>query len=711
MMENRRLILFVGLGFALILLWMQGVAWMDKHHPGWAGQPPATQPAVNSSSQPTPPPPAPASQQVAGTQASTTAPGIGAGDNGPARVIAATQNAAPPEPVSLGSDKLKDPDFTLDLKLDPRGAGVRSVVLNQFKSAAETNEPYTFEQPPKRHEDLIPFASRSITVDKVTYDLGSLQWAVVSRSPTQAVYGADLIRDGKSVLEIRKRYAITKAADPDTRGYEIQLEYSLNNLTDQPLTIQTDFNGPVLPPGESNRSPDRQVLGGYLDNTSVLLEPHPVEEFKTDKVDIDITHDSKSRQHRWVGAASNYFGSIVLPQNMINAGKDTDPNYFNSVVAHGLNLDSEHTTDHDVYLTIQTKEIKLDPHQSAVLPMSVYFGPKWREVLQTPHYATFPRQYNILLVISGGICGFCTFAWLVNGIILLLGVMYKVFHDWGLAIIGLVAIVRILLHPITKRSQISMSKMSKMGPEMKRLQEKYKDDKDALNKAMMQFHKEQGLGPYLGCLPMFLQMPIWIALYGVLQTTFELRQAPFLYGWTWIKDLSQPDYILRFSTPIRLPLLGALMGDIHGISLLPFLLATAMFLQQQFMPKPVAATPEQIQQQKMMQWMSPIMFLLIFYTYPSGLNLYIATSTIVGIIESKIVRDHIKAREEAEKAGRVFVSTKPSRASRMGRTDAATNAANSNGEGLMGRIMRAWNKVLEHAEQAKKENDRRKKDE
>ena len=283
--------------------------------------------------------------------------------------------------------------------------------------------------------------------------------------------------------------------------------------------------------------------------------------------------------------------------------------------------------------------------------------------------------------------------------------MHVVFRDWGLAIIGLVAIVRILLHPITKRSQISMSKMSKMGPEMKRLQDKYKDDKEALNKAMMDFHKQQGLGPYLGCLPMFLQMPIWIALYGVLQTTFELRQARFLYGWTWIKDLSQPDYIYHFASAVHLPLLG----DIHGISLVPFLLSGAMFLQQQFMPKPVAATPEQLQQQKMMQWISPIMFLLIFYTYPSGLNLYIATSTAVGIIESKIVRDHIKAREEAEKAGKVFVSTKPSLARRMGRNE-NNDDTDSNDNGIMSRIMRAWSKVLEHAEQARKENERKKKD-
>jgi len=705
MMENRRLILFVVLGFAGILLYMQGVAWMDKHHPGWAGQPPATQPVAQSSDA-SPPAPAdtnPSSQPNVSSTGSTTAPTMTASTNsGQPRIVPTTQSAGTTSAVALGSAIPKDPVFTLQLHAEPKGAGISSVVLNQFKTAARNGDAYVFEQPPSTHSNVVPLASRSITVDKTTFDLSGVQWAVVSQSPTEVVYGADLVRDGKPVLEIRKSYAIAKADDPGTKGYEVGIEYTFNNLTDAPMTLQTDFNGPVLPPGESNRSPDRQVVGGYLEGSTIILEAHPVEEFKTNtnSGNIDLTKDAKQRVSRWAGATSNYFGAIVLPENMKSGGKETNADYINSIVAHGFGLDSEHMPDHDAYLTFQTKEIKVEAHQQAVLPLTVFFGPKWRDVLQTAHYSSFPRDYNILLVISGGICGICTFAPLVTFIIWLLGVMHMVFRDWGLAIIGLVAIVRVCLHPITRRSQISMSKMSKMGPEMKRLQEKYKDDKEALNKAMMDFHKQQGLGPYLGCLPMFLQMPIWIALYGVLQTTFELRQAPFLYGFTWIKDLSQPDYIYHFATAIHLPLLG----DIHGISLVPFLLSAAMFLQQQFMPKPVAATPEQIQQQKMMQWMSPIMFLLIFYTYPSGLNLYIATSTAVGIIESKIVRDHIKAREEAEKAGRVFIPTKPTRFSRLTKAD---EPAEPQSNGWIARLWAAWNKILEKAEDARKEQERK----
>jgi len=190
-----------------------------------------------------------------------------------------------------------------------------------------------------------------------------------------------------------------------------------------------------------------------------------------------------------------------------------------------------------------------------------------------------------------------------------------------------------------------------MGPEMEALRKKYGDNKEELSKAMMQFYKEQGIGPYLGCLPMFLQMPIWIALWSALNSTFELRQAPFLWGFTWIHDLSKPDNLIALPRPITV------LGFLHitGLNILPLLLAVVFYFQMKMQPKPASMTKEQEQQQKIMMWMMPVLFPVMLYSGPSGLNLYILASTITGIIESKVVRDHIKKREEAEKAGRVIV--------------------------------------------------------
>jgi YidC/Oxa1 family membrane protein insertase len=241
----------------------------------------------------------------------------------------------------------------------------------------------------------------------------------------------------------------------------------------------------------------------------------------------------------------------------------------------------------------------------------------------------------------------------VNILVWLLGVIHFVVRDWGIAIIVLVLLVRALLHPITKKSQVNMMKMSKFGPELERIKAKYKDDPQEQQRAMVQFYKEHGATPILGCLPMFLQMPIWIALFSALQSTFELRQAPFLqFGnlkLTWISDLSQPDHLIKFDHTYNFFFI-----TISGLNVLPFLLAGAFFLQQKMTPKPPTMTKEQEQQQKMMQWMT-LLFPVFLYGGPSGLNLYILASTVFGVIESKIIRDHIKQREELEKAGAVIV--------------------------------------------------------
>ncbi|HEY8666892.1 MAG TPA: membrane protein insertase YidC, partial [Tepidisphaeraceae bacterium] len=321
--------------------------------------------------------------------------------------------------------------------------------------------------------------------------------------------------------------------------------------------------------------------------------------------------------------------------------------------------------DHKLITEVTTKTLDVPAGSTVSLPLQVFFGPKQRDLLASGYYEADPRHYEKSLVYSSS-CNFCTFGWLVNVLVTLLGAFHWVFGgfvghgDWGLAIIALVLVVRLILHPITKRSTISMQKMGKMGPEMERLKKKYADNKDELNKAMMTFYKEQGFTPVLGCLPMFLQMPIWIALWGALQSTFDLRQEPFLWGWTWIKDLAKPDALITFKQPIHL-----LFFTIASINILPVLMAIVYFLQQKYTPKPPASTKEQEQQQKMMQWMT-LLFPVMLYGGPAGLNLYIVTSAGIGIIESKRIRDHIKQREEDEKAGRIIVDAKPTRGARRG---------------------------------------------
>jgi YidC/Oxa1 family membrane protein insertase len=276
--------------------------------------------------------------------------------------------------------------------------------------------------------------------------------------------------------------------------------------------------------------------------------------------------------------------------------------------------------------------------------------------------------------------------------------------------------VRLALHPITKRSQVSMMKLGKMGPEMKRLQEKYKDNKAELQKAMWEVQKQQGITPFLGCLPMFLQMPIWIALWSALNTTFELRHSNFLWGWTWIDDLAKPDRLIPLgSATFTVPWFGF---HVDAINLLPVLLAFVFYLQQKVTPKPPTMTPEQAQQQKMVQGMMVFLFPLFLYTQPSGLNLYILTSTGIGIWESKRIRDHIKQKEEAEKAGIVIVDAEPQKGSGTGKgkkKDPLTRTGGKGGPGAKqpapgGWLARKLAELQEKAEQARRQSERRGRD-
>jgi YidC/Oxa1 family membrane protein insertase len=206
-----------------------------------------------------------------------------------------------------------------------------------------------------------------------------------------------------------------------------------------------------------------------------------------------------------------------------------------------------------------------------------------------------------------------------------------------------------------------MMKMQKLGPKMEELKKKYADDKDTLQRETMNLYKQAGASPVLGCLPMFLQMPIWIGLFSCISASVELRHAAFLP--VWLTDLAAPDALVSWGTDIWL------IGD--SFNLLPIVVAAGMFLQAKLNPSmsgasATATKPEQVQTQKMMRVMMPAMMLVIFYHMPSGLTLYIGSSIFIGVLEQYVIRKHIREKEEEEKLREVKVSA-PGKKSRHSR--------------------------------------------
>ena len=182
--------------------------------------------------------------------------------------------------------------------------------------------------------------------------------------------------------------------------------------------------------------------------------------------------------------------------------------------------------------------------------------------------------------------------------------IYSIIPNYGIAIIILTIIVRMLLYPLTQMQNKSMKKMQRMKPEMDKLKEKYGKDKEALNREMMKMWKIHKVNPMGGCFPMLLQIPIFFALYRVLYNSIELRHTPFMF---WIKDLSDYDHLF----------------------VMPILMGASFFLQQKMTPQ-AGVDPAQ---QTMMKVMMPIMFTVFMLFLPSGLNLYIFISTVLGIIQ------------------------------------------------------------------------------
>jgi YidC/Oxa1 family membrane protein insertase len=219
-----------------------------------------------------------------------------------------------------------------------------------------------------------------------------------------------------------------------------------------------------------------------------------------------------------------------------------------------------------------------------------------------------------------------TFAKILLG--MLNWVYFNLFANYGVAIILLTLVIRMVLFPLTWKSMISMKKMQKLAPEMERLKEEYKDDQEEFQKKMMEFYRERGVNPLGGCLPMLLQMPVFIALYRMLGTSFELRGAPFA---GWMTDLSTPDRLIQFDFSIPL-----IFFEIDALNVLPFLMGITMFLSTKLTPGAQAAMSNP--QQKMIMNIMPVMFAVFCYNVSSGLNLYILTSTLLGIAQNVVIQ-------------------------------------------------------------------------
>jgi len=250
--------------------------------------------------------------------------------------------------------------------------------------------------------------------------------------------------------------------------------------------------------------------------------------------------------------------------------------------------------------TLVDPPITVAPGQTVESSYLVYSGPRDIDLLE-------PLGHQLDRAVDYG-----WFDIIAKPMMAALKFLYKYLGNFGVAIIIVTILIKILFWPLTQKSYKSMKEMQKLQPLVGKLREKYKDDKAKMNQEVMQLYKTYKVNPMGGCLPMVVQIPVFIAFYKVLGSAIELRHAPFML---WINDLSAPD---RLAIGFDLPYVG-------GLPVLTLLMGASMFIQQKMTPTSVDPT-----QAKMMLLM-PVIFTVMFVNFPSGLVLYWLVNNILSI--------------------------------------------------------------------------------
>ena len=484
---------------------------------------------------------------------------------------------------------------------------------------------------------------------------------------------------GKVILDIVRRFVFS--AD----GYDIALEQRVINKSDRPLALRWYQYGPADLELEGTtylRDVRRFHLGFLFDPSRDPEQKHVLSQGmmkeRSDVISMGEAFSEAAGENRmwpteqsleedlrlsWFGATNRYFGLCIHP--IYDPPKH--PSRRLSVIEYiepvlGKTLDEDGQEQQVVTTSLHGIEQLVSSGQSASWDMGIFAGPLERSILNDEKPYEALGMGGLILYLMSGCCTFCTFSWLADFMILFLSAINSVVFDWGVSIIILVFVVRACLHPITRKGQIGMQKSAKaMGeikPELDKLRERFPGDNEKMRKEQMRLMQEKGVNP-LGCatgmLPMFLQMPIWIALYAVLFFAFDLRQQWAFYGffqlfdgWAFMGDLSAPDNFIDFGVQKEF-----LFFTFTGINLLPLLMGVVFFIQQKYMSPPPSATmtDDQKKQQKMMKIMMLVMFPIMLYGAPSGLTLYILTSSIIGTTESRYIRKHINRMEELAESG------------------------------------------------------------
>lgn len=469
----------------------------------------------------------------------------------------------------------------LTLSIDTVGGDVVSAKLNKYADTLDSVNPFVLLKNTQGHQ----FIAQSGLIGPQGIDLSS------AKRPAYNV-SADSFKlaDGKDELRIPMTYQAngldyTKTFVLKRGSYAVNVEYNVVNHSGNNATIgmYAHLRQNLLDSGGSLAMPTYR--GGAYSSEDTRYKKYSFDDMQERNLNITLQNGEG-----WAAMIQHYFATAWIPR------QEPGANIYSRVIG---NLGD---------IGVRTLNKTIANGESAKFDATLWVGPK----LQDQMAAVAP---NLDLVVDYGWLWF-----IAKPLHTLLSFIQSFVGNWGVAIICLTFIVRGAMYPLTKAQYTSMAKMRILQPKLQAMRERIGDDRQRMSQEMMELYKKEKVNPLGGCLPIFLQMPIFISLYWALMESVELRHSPF-FG--WIHDLSAQDpyYIL------------------------PVLMGLSMLMIQRMSP----TTITDLMQQKIMTFM-PVMFTFFFLFFPSGLVLYWLVSNIVTLIQQTLIYKSLEKKGLHSKA-------------------------------------------------------------
>jgi YidC/Oxa1 family membrane protein insertase len=539
-------------------------------------------------------------------------------------------------------------DFTLQVKSGGDAPQTRTVRLRRRPFAVLRPEIENFTmrevEPPADFVDRPSMLLTLPTLDgkplskanakKLAKLLETGNWQLAARDQKSATFIITPVPN----LMITKRYTLeqvpaAKRDDPNFRAYHVRLEVEFENSAAEPQSFAYQLEGPTGMPIEgwwyaSKISRDRWFKGAGLRDIVARFEGESITQFDCPAIVAGDYPPIKQVQVglAYAGVDGQYFAAVMVPER-----KALNDVWFETVepIVVPPPPDARYATFANTSVRLTRLPIDLAAGGKHAESYDIFLGPK-RPNLLAQYYAANDPSYSLADVVYYGLALFGAVARMMLAI---LHFFYGIFGNYGIAIIMLTVLVRAAMFPLSYKQTKSMARMQALKPEIDAINEQYKTDMQKRSQATQELYRKHQINPLAGCLPVLLQLPIFMGLYRALMVDVELRGSP-LFGESirWASDLAAPDKFWNWSQ-IMPGFIQSFLGPY--LNIFP-LVTVALFLVTQKMSMPPPTNEQAAMQQKMMKYMT-IFIGFMFYKVASGLCLYFIVSSLWGIAERKLL--------------------------------------------------------------------------